>query len=174
MGVGQDGGLDVSLFFFQVHDVRNNVINAGRFVFRKLQTDVDDDDLVFVFQEHAVAADFFQSAEWHKSKNAILIFLMGVRFHLRTARRVRELSLGLRSTRRCRTVALVASRRVLRRTGPQFWRLYPWPFAWLYRFSFFDHFFLYFVGREGLEPSRPCGHSDLNATCLPVPPPAHN
>ncbi len=29
------------------------------------------------------------------------------------------------------------------------------------------------LGEEGLEPSRPCGHSALNAACLPISPLAH-
>ncbi len=27
------------------------------------------------------------------------------------------------------------------------------------------------VPRRGLEPPRPCGHSDLNAACIPISPP---
>ena len=29
------------------------------------------------------------------------------------------------------------------------------------------------VPRKGLEPSRPCGHCDLNAARLPIPPSGH-
>lgn len=29
------------------------------------------------------------------------------------------------------------------------------------------------VPREGLEPSRPCGHTYLKRTCMPIPPPRH-
>jgi hypothetical protein len=30
------------------------------------------------------------------------------------------------------------------------------------------------VVREGIEPSRPCGHSILSAARIPVPPPDHS
>ena len=36
-----------------------------------------------------------------------------------------------------------------------------------------DYTTLSVVGERGLEPPRPCGHSALNATCLPIPPFAH-
>ncbi len=32
------------------------------------------------------------------------------------------------------------------------------------------HFSIFSVSKEGLEPSRACAHSALNAACLPIPP----
>jgi hypothetical protein len=70
VAVRQNDRLDILFFLFEILDVRNDVVDARRFVFGELQTDVDDDDFIFIFEEHAVAANFFKAAERHEAKTA--------------------------------------------------------------------------------------------------------
>ena len=67
VSVSQNYGAYVFLFGFKVCSVRNYVINARRFFFRKLYADVYDDNFIFVFKERAIASDFFHTPERRKA-----------------------------------------------------------------------------------------------------------
>ena len=60
---------DVLLFLFEIFDVRDDVIDARRLVFGELEADVDDDDLVLILEERAVAADLFKAAERNEAQS---------------------------------------------------------------------------------------------------------
>jgi hypothetical protein len=47
--MGDDDPTDVFFFAFEVGHVWNDVINARHILFRKLQSHVNDDDVIFVF-----------------------------------------------------------------------------------------------------------------------------
>src|SRR3989344_3251759 len=62
-----------NVFFFapQVADIGDDVINARHIFFRELQTYIDDKNVVAVFQDAHIAADFFQAAQ---RENAQAVF----------------------------------------------------------------------------------------------------
>ena len=63
MTVGQEHAADFFLILDKVRHVRNDKVNAVHVVFGKAETAVDDDDILAVFQNGHVLADFVESTE---------------------------------------------------------------------------------------------------------------
>ena len=93
---------DVLLFLFEIFDIRDDVIDARRFLFGELQADVDDHDLIFIFEEHAVAADFFEAAERHEADGFGIGFIVRIAGHQRALVPSLSSADGWRAGRGCR------------------------------------------------------------------------
>ena len=63
VSVRDENAADLIFIFFQICDVRNDKVDAGHFVVREAHAAVDDDDIVFVFQNGDILTDLFQAAE---------------------------------------------------------------------------------------------------------------
>ena len=63
MTVGQEHAADLVFVFDQVRHVGNDQVDAVHFLIREAKTAVDDDDILAVFQNGHVLADFVESTE---------------------------------------------------------------------------------------------------------------
>ena len=61
-------------FVAQIGNIRDNIINAGHVLFRKLQAHINNNYFFFVFDYGHVAADFFQSAQNNDAQFAVRAF----------------------------------------------------------------------------------------------------
>ena len=61
--VGDDQAFNLVLIFFEVFDVRQNIVNARSLFITELDTAVNDNDFVLEFKGGHVSADFLESAE---------------------------------------------------------------------------------------------------------------
>ncbi|KKU85010.1 MAG: hypothetical protein UY12_C0014G0020 [Parcubacteria group bacterium GW2011_GWA2_47_8b] len=58
MPVGKNYSFDVLLFGLQIGDIGNDVIHARSFFFGELNTDIQDNNLIFVLKKRAIASNF--------------------------------------------------------------------------------------------------------------------
>jgi hypothetical protein len=65
--MGDDNGADFFFAVLKILRVWENVVDARRFRFFELETAVNYDNVVFIFDRSHIAADFFDAAEWNNS-----------------------------------------------------------------------------------------------------------
>ena len=63
MSVRNENTADFVLILFQIRDIGNDEVDAGHFIIREAHAAVDDDDIVFIFQNGDILTDLFQTAE---------------------------------------------------------------------------------------------------------------
>ncbi len=63
MAVGDNQSPNFAPVFLKIFDVRQNIINSGGLAVAELNTGVNDDNVVFVFNDHHIFADFLNSSQ---------------------------------------------------------------------------------------------------------------
>lgn len=63
MAVGDDDATDFFASFFEVCDIRNDIIDAVHVFFGELESEVDDENVFFGFENGEVFTNFLEAAE---------------------------------------------------------------------------------------------------------------
>ncbi len=69
MSMGKQYTSDFVFFSLQIINIRHNIIDTRHVFFRKLNTHIDNDDVIAILKHGHIASNFFLTTKWDNAQS---------------------------------------------------------------------------------------------------------